>query len=97
MVLGQPIISYNLIDTGYYDNLYKHLDCSFHAESDEEFITSLHCLNSVDELARPRQRQEKHVLILFAVNSPNQLIFEAIESNYNKMRKIYIKILQFLL
>ena len=82
MVLGQPIISYNLIDTGYYDNLYKHLDCSFHAESDEEFITSLHCLNSVDELARLRQRQEKACTnFCLRVNSPNQLIFEAIESN----------------
>lgn len=80
MILGKPIISYNLISTGYFDDLYKRLNCSFHAESEEQFISSLKRLDSLSDISELKTSQEIACKkFCLRINNPNKLICEAID------------------
>lgn len=57
LLLNVPIISYDLLETGYQDRMYKILDASFHAENLVELETILENLESPASLAELRERQ----------------------------------------
>ena len=58
LLLNVPIISYDILETGYQDRMYKILDGSFHAESLVELETILENFESPASLADLRDRQQ---------------------------------------
>ncbi len=58
MISSVPIISYNLLDTDYYDDMYKFMNASWHCETLEELSNSLEALNNDDRLEKLKERQE---------------------------------------
>ena len=57
MLCGVPIISYNLFNTDYWDDLYKYLDCSLHAESVDKLQSAFDSLDSESEMSDLKNRQ----------------------------------------
>ena len=58
IMFGAPIISYNLADTDYEDDMYKILDASFHAESEAELNRAFGNLDDAAALEGLRRRQD---------------------------------------
>ncbi len=58
ILFGTPIISYNLVDTDYEDDMYRILDASFHAESEAELNQAFGNLDDAAALEDLRQRQD---------------------------------------
>ena len=57
MITSVPIISYNLLDTDYYDDMYKFMKASWHCETSEELSECLEALNDVHRLDELKRRQ----------------------------------------
>jgi UDP-N-acetylglucosamine 2-epimerase len=57
MLVSKPIISYNFIDTGYSDDMYKVMKSSLHCESTDDLLRSLSKLNSEDEMQKLQKLQ----------------------------------------
>ena len=58
MMSSIPIISYNIAETDYYDDMYKYMSASWHCETAEEILYSLNLLNEEDELTKLRDLQK---------------------------------------
>ena len=58
MMTSVPIISYNLLDTDYYDDMYKYMEASWHCETAKEIMQSLSSLNDGAELQKLSNLQE---------------------------------------
>ena len=59
MLTGIPIVSYNILDTEYGDDMYKILGCSFHSESTKDLKNNLMKLDNASEIKRLLE-QQKH-------------------------------------
>ncbi len=57
MLFKTPILSYNLYDTDYEDDMYKMLDASFHAENVAQLECAVDRLTQATALAELRQKQ----------------------------------------
>ena len=58
MLVSKPIISYNFMDTGYSDDMYKVMKSSLHCESTDDMLKFLSKLNSEDEMQKLQKLQE---------------------------------------
>lgn len=58
MITSVPMISYDILDTGYYDDMYKYMRASWHCESTKAIIQSLSMLNDSVELQKLRELQD---------------------------------------
>lgn len=58
MVLKVPMISYNILKTNYEDDMYKHLEASFHCESEEELSHALEKVTNENDLHTLKEMQE---------------------------------------
>ena len=72
MLTGIPIISYNILDTEYGDDMYKILGCSFHSESTKELKNNLIKLDDETEL-RKLLEQQKHACKRFCLETDSPL------------------------
>lgn len=59
MITSVPIISYNLMETNYYDDMYKYIKASWHCESLKEISNSLEALNNDHQLEKLRDLQAR--------------------------------------
>lgn len=59
MLTRIPIVSYNILDTEYGDEMYKVLGCSFHAETTEELKNNLKKLDNASELRKLFEQQKR--------------------------------------
>lgn len=79
-----PIISYNIYDTGYFDNLYEILDCSIHCKSMLEVDKALQDIKNPKLLEQLKIRQAKSCEeFCIETDSPNHEIAMAIRAITN--------------
>ena len=58
MMTSVPMISYNLIETDYYDDMYKYMEASWHCETATEVTNKLSALNDLEEVQKLRGKQQ---------------------------------------
>ena len=85
MLTRIPIVSYNILDTEYGDEMYKVLGCSFHAETTEELKNNLKKLDNASEL-RKLIEQKKRACKRFCLetDSPLENFSEVVSSFLTK-------------
>jgi hypothetical protein len=85
MLTSKPIISYNFIDTDYYDDMYKIMDISFHSESPSEMLDNLKRLDNNDELNALIKKQDIGCFnFCKKTNSASKEVVNIIDNHFNK-------------
>ena len=85
MLTSTPIVSYNILDTEYGDDMYKVLGCSFHAETVEELKDSLKKLDNDQELIKLIGLQEQACeRFCLKTDSPLENFSKAVSSYLSK-------------
>lgn len=83
MMTSVPIISYDLLDTGYYDDMYKYMKASCHCESTTAITQSLRMLNDNAELQKLRELQDVACSkFCLRNNSASNSIIEIIDNHF---------------